>query len=147
MRKSVISLLLGLMISLTACSGDKNKQAKSEPVPVIVGKVQKVQEHETIFVSGTVSTPNSPANVSFLVSGKVIFVGPREGDFVKKGQVLATIDTTDYKLGMAAAKAQADQAQVALKRAEDEHRRMKMLYDSKSLAPNDYEKFKAALDS
>ena len=36
---------------------------------------------------------------------------------------------------------------VAYNRAADEHRRMKMLYDSKSLAPNDYEKFKAALDS
>ena len=36
MRKSVISLLLGLIISLTACSGDTSKQAKSEPVPVVL---------------------------------------------------------------------------------------------------------------
>jgi membrane fusion protein (multidrug efflux system) len=98
-------------------------------------------------VSGTVSTPKSPADASFLVSGKVLFVGPREGDFVKEGQVLASIDPTDYQLALAAAKAQKDQAEVAYQRAEDEHRRMKMLYDSKSLAPNDYMKFKAAYDS
>jgi len=146
MRKSVISLLLGLIISLTACSGDTSKQAKSEPVPVVVGKVQKVQEHETIFVSGTVSTPDSPAVVSFLVSGKVIFVGPREGDYVKRGQRLAEIDLLDYRLKVAAAAATLEQAKVGLRRAEEEYARMKYLYDAKSLAPNDYEKFKAALD-
>ena len=83
----------------------------------------------------------------FLVSGKVVFVGPREGEYVKKGQVLASIDPTDYRLPLAAAKAQADQARVGYERAEDEFKRMKMLYDSKSLAPNDFQKYKAAYDS
>jgi membrane fusion protein (multidrug efflux system) len=113
----------------------------------VVGKVQKVEEREAISVSGTVNTPNSPVVASFLVSGKVIFVGPREGDYVKRGQTLASIDPTDYQLDLAAAKAQTVRAEVESKRAEDEHRRMKMLYDSKSLAPNDYEKFKAAYES
>jgi len=143
---AVCMSLLG--ISLIACTSDKHgKESKSDAVPVIVGNPQKVQEKETISVSGTVSTPNAPTSVSFLVSGKVVFVGPREGEFVKKGQVLASIDPTDYQLALAAAKAQTDQAEVAYKRAEDEHRRMKMLYDSKSLAPNDYLKFKAVFDS
>jgi multidrug efflux pump subunit AcrA (membrane-fusion protein) len=69
-----------LVISLVACTGERDKkQSNINAVPVTVGKVQKVQEHERISVSGTVSTPNSPSDVSFLVSGKVIFVGPREG--------------------------------------------------------------------
>lgn len=137
-----------LVMALGACTGEGDKkQTNNDAVPVVVGRVQKVQERETISVSGTISTPNSPAEVSFLVSGKVIFVGPREGDFVKRGQRLASIDPTDYELNLAAAKAQTDMAEVAYKRAEDEHRRMKMLYDSKSLAPNDYLKFKAAFDS
>jgi RND family efflux transporter MFP subunit len=137
-----------LVISVMACTAERDKkQTNTDAVPVTVGKVQKVQEHESISVSGTISTPDSPADVSFLVSGKVIFVGPREGDYVKKGQVLARIDPTDYQLTLAAAKAQTDMAEVAYKRAEDEHRRMKMLFDSKSLAPNDYEKFKATYES
>ena len=143
---SIVACQSILVISLAACSGDK-KQAAEEPVPVAVGKVQKVQERERISVSGTVNTPDSPAVVSFLVSGKVIFVGPREGDYVKKGQILASIDPTDYQLALTAATKQTEMAEVAHKRAEDEHRRMKMLYDSNSLAPNDYEKFKAAFDS
>lgn len=116
-------------------------------MPVKIGKPQPREDHESISVSGTVASPDAPSNVSFLVSGRVVSVGPREGDYVKKGQILASIDPTEYRLALAAAKAQSDQARVGYKRAEDEHRRMKMLYDSKSLAPNDYQKFKAAHDS
>lgn len=137
-----------LGVSLSACTSEQHKkESNSEAVPVTVGRVQRVQDRETVSVSGTVSTPNSPAQVCFLVSGKVLFVGPREGEYVKKGQVLASIETTDYRLPLAAAKAQADQARIGYERAEDEFQRMKMLYDSKSLAPNDFQKYKAAYDS
>lgn len=137
-----------LVISVMACTAERDKkQTKTDAVPVTVGKVQKVQERETVFVSGTVSTPDSPAAVSFLVSGKVVFVGPREGDYVKRGQRLASIDPTDYQLALTTATKQADMARIAFERAEDEHRRMKMLFDSKSLAPNDYEKYKATYES
>jgi membrane fusion protein (multidrug efflux system) len=142
-----VSLFI-LGVSLSACTREHHKkESNSETVPVTVGKVQRVHDRETISVSGTVSTPNSPASISFLVSGKVMSVGPREGEYVKKGQVLASIDPTDYQLPLAGAKAQADQARVGYERAEDEFKRMKMLYDSKSLAPNDFQKYKAAYDS
>ncbi len=119
--------------------------------------------NQTIFVSGSVVSPDAPSILSFLVSGKVIFVGPREGDHVNKGQVLARIDPTDFRLSLNIAQAQKanalaamekatnsvrpellDQSRIAYERAEDEYRRMKMMYDSKSLAPNDFEKFRAA---
>jgi multidrug efflux pump subunit AcrA (membrane-fusion protein) len=160
---TVSVIILG--VSLSACKSEQQKEANSEGVPVTVGRVQRVQERETISVSGTVSTPNSPANVSFLVSGKVVFVGPREGEFVKQGQVLARIDPTDFNLSIKGAAAQAasaqaamekalhsarpellEQARIGFERAEDEYRRMKMLFDSKSLAPNDYQKYKAAYE-
>jgi len=171
MKNSLTSVLktaaLSLVgVSLTACTGESHKQeAKSADVPVMVGRVQQVQERETISVSGTVSTPNSPASLCFLVSGKVVFVGPREGEYVRKGQVLARIDPTDFTLSLKGAAAQAassqaamdkaqhsarpellEQARIGFERAEDEYRRMKMLYDAKSLAPNDFQKYKAAYE-
>jgi multidrug efflux pump subunit AcrA (membrane-fusion protein) len=94
-----------------------------------------------------------------------VSVGPREGEYVRKGQVLARIDPTDFNLSIKGAAAQEASAQAALEkamhaarpelleqarigfeRAEDEYRRMKMLYDSKSLAPNDFEKYRAAYE-
>lgn len=147
-RPTFAFMVVLLTVSLAACTGEQHKdQSGNEVVPVVVGKVRHVQESEKIAVSGTISASDSPANVSFVVSGKVESVGPREGDYVKKGQKLASIDQADYQLNLDAARAQADMAGIAYKRAEDEHRRMKMLYDSGSLAPNDYQKFRAAFES
>ncbi len=171
MKSSLTSVLkaLGMSllgVSLTACTCEPHKkETSSDAVPVTVGRVQRVQERETISVSGTVSTPNSPASACFLVSGKVVFVGPREGEYVRKGQVLARIDPTDFTLSVKGAAAQAasaqagmekamnsarpellEQARIGYERAEDEYRRMKMLYDAKSLAPNDFQKYKAVYE-
>jgi len=97
-------------------------------------------------VSGTVETPSAPTSVGFLVSGKVTRVGPREGDFVKAGEVLAVIDPADFQFAVEAAVAQSalaraqnekasvsarpevvEQARANLSQAEDEFRRMKTL--------------------
>lgn len=148
MKHLSVILAGGLMMALAACSmGKKDEESTTSPIPVRIGKPQLREDRESVSVSGTVTSPDAPSNVSFLVSGRVVSVGPREGDYVKKGQILASIDPTDYRLDLARAKAQTDQTRVGYKRAEDEHRRMKMLYDSKSLAPNDYQKFKATYDS
>lgn len=148
MKYLVLLLAIMLTAALSACTSDSNgKQTAGPPVPVRVGKPQPKEERQAVTVSGTVASPDAPSNVSFLVSGRVVHVEPREGDYVKKGQILASIDPTEYRLALAASRAQTDQARVVHARSEDEHRRMKMLYDSKSLAPNDYLKFKAAYDS
>jgi RND family efflux transporter MFP subunit len=143
MRHIVAWMTLVSLMALTACSSPKHEDA-IPAIPVGVGKVTHREEYETVSVSGTIVSPDAPANVSFVVSGKVVQAGPREGDHVRKGQVLASIDPVDYRLGLAASRAQTETAEVTYRRAEDEHRRMKMLYDSKSLAPNDYQKYKSA---
>jgi RND family efflux transporter MFP subunit len=140
-------MLCMLFLTLTACSSNKSDEDAAAPIPVKISKPQLKDEFETISLSGSISSPEAPANVSFLVSGKVIEVGPREGDPVKKGRLLAALDPTDYQLPLEMAAAQANAAKVSFRRAEDELRRMKMLYESKSLAPNDYLKYKAAYDS
>ena len=130
---------------LTSCSQDKKVEPSAgNAIPIKTGKVRHVQTHESISVSGTVTSPDEPVPVSFLVSGKVIQVVPREGDYVQQGQLLAVIDPLDYTLSLQAASAQAGQAKVALNRSKDEYGRMKFLYESRSLAENDFEKYKAA---
>jgi len=147
--KPIAIIVAGLSVmTLLACSsGKKAEQAVGTPITVKIGKAHPIGDHEEVAVSGTVNSPEAPSDVSFLVSGKVIQVIPREGDYVRKDQLLASIDPTDYRLELTMATKQADSARIAFERAEDEHRRMKMLYDSKSLAPNDYEKFKSAYES
>jgi len=135
-----------VLVLIASCSPGTKSESKVESVPVVIGNVRHSECNQTIFVSGSVVSPEAPSAPAFLVSGKVVFVGPREGDYVKRGQKLAEIDPLDYRLSVAAAQATLEQAKVGLRRAEEEYGRMKFLYDSKSLAPNDYEKFKATLD-
>jgi RND family efflux transporter MFP subunit len=141
--KTIFSLM-ALMV-LVSCSHDESGVQKAgDAIPIKTGKVRHVHEREFVSVSGTVVSPDDPVVVAFLVPGKVIDVRPREGDYVKKGQLLAVIDPLDYQLSLQAASAQAGQAKVALDRSQDEYTRMKSLYESRSLAENDFEKFKAA---
>jgi len=56
MRTPVI-LLLPMFFMLSACSSDKNKdQAAITPIPVKIGTTKRLQDRETITVSGTGST-------------------------------------------------------------------------------------------
>jgi membrane fusion protein (multidrug efflux system) len=135
------------LLFLVSCSGGNKAEQGAAPVPVAVGSVRHVEDYQTVPVSGSVLSPDGPSHVSFLVSGRVTTVGPREGEFVRKGQLLASIDAVDYRLGLSAAEAQLGAAKVAFERAEDEYRRMSFLYESKSLAPNDFQKFKAVRDA
>ena len=159
-----IPFLIFLAGAAVSCSsrGDGG-QAPEAAIPVKVGNVGRIHTAQTVPVSGSVVSWRDPSNVAFVVSGKVVEAGPREGDPVRKGQALARIDPADYTLAVEAAEAQVaaaravlekaesparpevlEQARIAFERAQDEYRRMKQLYDSKSLAPNDFHKFEAA---
>src|SRR5258706_4870302 len=134
--------------------------AQPDPIAVRIATPKHVRVPAEVVVSGTVETPSAPTTVGFLVSGKVIRVGPREGDFVKAGELLAVIDPADYQFTVEGAVAQSalaraqnekaflparpevvEQARANLSQAEDEFRRMKTLYEKKSLAPNDFKKY------
>jgi outer membrane protein TolC len=85
-----------------------------------------------------------------------------EGKAVSKGQVLAELDTTDYRIAYDAAQGQADaartvddkaqegprsqeleQARIDFEQCQDQYNRMKFLYDHKSLPANDFKKIEA----
>jgi multidrug efflux pump subunit AcrA (membrane-fusion protein) len=154
-----------LVLGLCSCSGNKT-QKEPTPVSVKTEKVNKINGNMIIKAGGTVTAQDAPSKVSFTISGRIIAFNPREGDYVNKGDTIAVLDSEDYQLAFTRAEAQAEvaeavfekasgsarpeeleRAKIAYERADDEHRRMKMLYDSGSLAPNDYLKFKAMYDS
>src|SRR6266849_4893889 len=152
-------------LSLSGCARQSAPadRAQPDPIAVRVATPKHVRVPAEVVVSGTVETPSAPTSVGFLASGKVIRVGPREGDFVRAGELLAVIDPTDFQFAAEAALAQSalaraqnekasvsarpevvEQARANLSQAEDEFRRMKTLYEKKSLTPNDFKKYETA---
>jgi len=154
-------ILYLLLLSLTAC-GPKPPLAADLPVPVRLRVPQSLQQPVSVAASGAVEA-NVTAQGAFQIAGRVKSVFVEEGQAVGKGQVLAELDQADYRNALDAATAQAEaarasdrkaqagpraqeleQARIDFERTQDEYRRMKFLFDQKSLAPNDFEKYEAA---
>jgi len=94
-------------------------------------------KQETSYV-GTVEE-SSAVSLSFPVMGTLQNVVVNEGQSVKKGQVLASIDKTNFQNTYLAAKS-------TLTQAEDAFRRMKELYDKGSLAEIKYVEVQSKLE-
>ena len=69
-------------LSISGCAKQSASANRTEPDPVAVrvATPRHVRVPAEVVVSGTVETLSAPTGVGFLVSGKVIRVGPREGD-------------------------------------------------------------------
>ena len=159
------TLIIFITALITISCGSAKESLEEVPVPVKVSEITKINDFKMVSAGGSVTSQNSPARLTFLVSGRILNLIPREGDFVKKGSLIAEIDPTDYKYALQSAEAQVgmakafyekvassvrpeelEQARVAYERSADEFMRMKMIYDAGSLAPNDYHKYKAAYE-
>jgi len=133
-----------------------------QPVPVRLRVPMRVNQPVSVSASGSVEA-NVTALTAFQIAGRVAKVYVDEGQPVVKGQVLAELDTADYRNAFDAANAQADaakasdqkaqdglrpqeleQARIDAVRSEEEYKRMKFLFDRQSLALNDFQKFEAA---
>ncbi|HEY3439998.1 MAG TPA: efflux RND transporter periplasmic adaptor subunit [Paludibaculum sp.] len=151
----------GALLLLAGCGGKPETAAKEQPVPVRVRQPATVERQATIHVGGNVEARES-VELGFQLAGRIRRVHVEEGQQVQAGQLIAELDATDYQIGADAAVAEASaaralsdkagagarvqdlaQAKAAFEQADDEYRRMKTLYERKSLAPNDFRKIEA----
>jgi HlyD family secretion protein len=109
MNKKRALIFIGL--AALACAGVAYFSSRSQAATTTtasqtqVGKVTQATLSAVVESAGSV-TPKAENNLSFGVSGTVSKVNVKVGDLVKKGDVLAALDTTDLELALA----QAEQA-------------------------------------
>ncbi len=134
---------ISLTIILMSCGGNKNVDGTNEynkefTKSVKVTKAEKVENYSTVSFSGMVQGAHE-ISVGFKTAGQIQKIYVKQGDYVKKGQLLAQLDSSDYKLGLDAYKIQYAQVK-------DEVARLEKMYKAKTIAANDYEKAKAGLE-
>lgn len=119
----IISALSSLLLSLPACGGSKaeKKVAREEVFPVQVVAVQPGNLVRTLDVVGTVRYRRETP-LGFTTSGKVSAVRFDEGDFVKRGALLASLDTTSVGADQNAAEAERVRAQADFDRISELYR-------------------------
>lgn len=75
--------------------------------------------------------------MSFEIPGRIINSNRKEGELVKKGEILAQIEVTDYKLNF-------EKAEASFKNAKAEFERAKILWASEAISKSEFDSHKAA---
>ncbi|TPN86955.1 efflux RND transporter periplasmic adaptor subunit [Aquimarina algicola] len=120
---------------MQSCSSNK-EQKEQEVINVSTVQISPNQENLLLSFSGQLISEDK-STLSFLVGGMIKELHVAEGDHVKKGTLLATLEQTDYSNDLALRKA-------SLLEAQDTYERMKSLYDKKSIPERDYVRAKAS---
>ena len=146
-----ISLLL-----LSSC-GSKTvteEVQRLRPVKFITVNPATINEEHTF--SGTAQAPEE-ANLSFKVAGTINRIHVKVGDVVRNGQVLASLEATDYNVSLKQAKAQEEGAKASQQSSETQiksaeanyiaarsaYQRITKLYENNSVSLSEFEQSKA----
>lgn len=126
-------VIISLLLALTGCQQEgKGPPDKVPPVQVILQTVEKTSVTRAVRASGNIEG-RTTVKLGFMVGGKINFIAGNEGAAIKSGQLLASLDSENYKIAKAMADANLDQAQ-------DEFNRLSIMHDRKSLSDADFTK-------
>ena len=158
---AVVVVVLLIVVGVTL------QQSRKGVVPVQTGKVVKEDLSAVVTASGEIK-PKVYVNIGANAFGKITHLYVKEGDRVKRGQMLATIENvqpeadvnatkaalnsaqTDFVAAQAAVNtgvAEQHQAEAEFERAQLDYNRSKSLYDQQLIAKSDYDTKKAAFDT
>ncbi len=115
--------MLTLFIGLAACSSRKSEAPPAPPpVPVAAAPVLQKTVPLTLRTIGNVEA-YATVSVKALVGGELMKVHFREGQEVKAGDLLFTIDPRPYEAALREAQARLARDQALMKKAQDDARR------------------------
>jgi HlyD family secretion protein len=151
----IILVLLVVILGILKVTG---KLGKNEGTPVVVEAVELKTITETVNASGKVY-PENEVKISPDISGEIVELIVKEGDSVKRGQLLAKIyadillsQRDQVSAGVSQANAQLSNStaglealKASLDQAEINYNRSKKLYDEKVISRAEFEQSNQAL--
>jgi len=159
-----IALIVGAVVILLAVVGFTIQQSRKGVVTVQTGKVVREDLTSVVTASGEVK-PKVYVNIGANAFGKITHLYVKEGDRVKQGQLLATLenvqssaDVSANQAALSAAMTDADAAKAAVntatmdqnqveaefERAKLDYDRSEALYKAQLIAKSEYDTKKAA---
>lgn len=136
--------LMGTVFLLAGCKEEKKADVWQEIRQVKLFTVPSISQTNTIVLPGEVHA-NIDTPLAFRVAGKVIQKKVVLGQTVKKGQLLAELDASDYLAGYQAASAQVSAANAERQQNSKDLARYKSLLDKGFISPAEYERRKTLL--
>jgi HlyD family secretion protein len=125
--KKIIGAVVGIAVIAAVVGFSVNRENRKKTT-VQTGKVEKKDLVQVVTASGEVR-PRRYVNVGANVSGRLVEINVLEGDRVKKGQVLAKVESERYEAGLRQSEAGVAAARADLQRAEADVAASKLAYD------------------
>ena len=126
--RAFISAGMAVMLLLSAC-GEKKQPAVAARVPVTVADVQQKTVAVQVRVIGNVEAYRT-VGVKPQITGQIVGVHFSEGQDVKKGELLFTLDPRPFEADLLRAQANLAQDEAKAKNAEIEHERYRKLMEA-----------------
>lgn len=151
-KRNRILVFSGIGLALVALAVVAIFKKKEPIITVQTEKVTRRDLTERVTASGKIQ-PVTQVNISPLVSGEIIELPHKEGEFVKKGDLLIKIKPDVYLAALNQAKANYEAAvageataQANLEKAEADYKRNNELFKRNLISESDYIGFKSARD-
>lgn len=142
----IIGIILGLIVLLIALSKAGVFGEKDNVTEVETAKANEITIVETVSATGKIQ-PEIEIKVSSQVSGEIIALPVKEGQIVRKGELLVKINPDIYESSLdrtvssySGTKAGLSQADASFKEAEASYNRSKTLYDKGIISRSDWDK-------
>src|SRR5258708_2096557 len=117
------TLAISAVLLLASCAHkaqDRNGFDPADNIPVKVASVRSLQTSSDISATGLVATENE-AKYAFKIGGVISRILVQQGQFFKRGQLLATLNSTEISSGL-------DQAKLNEEKAKRDYNRASNLY-------------------
>lgn len=125
-------------LAASACGGKKAGSPPKESVPVTVGTAARQDVPVEVRAIGHVE-PYSSVALKARVGGEVVRVGFKEGQDVKKGDLLFQIDPRPYEATLAQMRAQLERDRAVAKNTEDQVKRYAELVQKDYVTKEQYD--------
>lgn len=140
-KLQLLSIVIATIFLLTSCKQKHQEQnALGEPdiIPVKIASVSVLGVPDHISATGLVSTEDE-AKYAFKIGGVINRILVQEGQFFKKGQLLATLNSTEISAGLA-------QSSLGVEKAQRDYNRAVNLYKDSVYTLEQLQNTKTALD-
>jgi RND family efflux transporter MFP subunit len=136
--KHITYLLIVGILFYVACESGKPEPKAQRPMPVKVSSLQRQTLSIPVHTSGRLY-PGVEAKLSFKTGGVIADILVDEGQSVKKGQLLATLDLSEIN-------ARVKQAKTGYQKAIRDKQRVKNLYDDRAATLEQLQNVTTALE-
>ena len=134
--KTKYILFFLIIFIFTACKKDTEEEIIR---PVKIQVINSIQDENFNIDFPAQISPTQKTILAFKYAGKIKNINFESGDFVKKGQVIATIDNKDYMVNLEAFSKKYEAAKAVAQNAEVQFSRAEKLYKGGALAKKDYD--------